>query len=113
MDDFASALLQLIGKNRKRFDIAIGDGFLHGLRLRILVEPTVSVNAVLPVFQPCMTQDVFRITVIVLVNHRHLFAVVVDESVLTNNPAVATENVVLRHVAGNVIWSVFHPVFLP
>ena len=87
-------LFKLIGIDGERLHIAMLNQQLGRLAALRVVEGTIGVHAVLPVFQQGMAQNIERVVVLMVPDQRDGGAVAVGKGVLSDNPAVTADQII-------------------
>ena len=108
----AGGLLQPIGVNGQGRDVPMLDQHLSRLAGVGLVECAVGVNAVLPVLQKGVAQDVARFVVLVVPNQGNRLPVAILECVMADGSSVRADKVVPGRPATKVILQVHFERFL-
>ena len=104
VNHIAAGLLQLIGKNRKRPNVAMTNGLFDVFCVFSVVERTVGVNAFVSVLQQRMTKNIIRIGMVVVPNQRNSFTIAVLECIFSNGPSIRTEQIVSSGPATKIIF---------
>ena len=101
--DYVILLLQLIGKDRHRIDIAMLHHRLSVKSLLSVIEEPLSINSAIAVLKSHMTQDILHTVMLVLPNKRNLHLLcLVLECAFTDGQAISASKPLLSSPATKV-----------
>src|SRR5690606_9517641 len=104
MKNLACSLDQLIGPNRHLGDVAVFEKTVSVLSFRRIIEESVSINAIGPLFEDCVTKNVLGIVMPMLPNERHPLLILMTESSGHNRSTVSALEPRLSRVSAKITF---------
>ena len=94
MNDIGTVLLKLIRINRECTNIAMSDKHFGDFTIGCVVEKTICINALVPIFKPCMSENIMGTVMLMIPNKWYFNAIINLKGSLANHSTIRTLKII-------------------